>query len=126
MRRLWRISVLAKRDDCCKADSRIQRSVSEPLILDCASVIIAKRDTFRAVPMVGDLVNPVAQYHLMNLKTSRSKFVDACITATSVRQFVIHPSYFESLYICSKDDHVDRLKSLKTRSNAATDRALAA
>jgi len=57
----------------------------EPLILDCASVIIAKRDTFRAVPMVGDLVNLVAQYHLMNLKASGSKLADACFAAAPVR-----------------------------------------
>jgi len=98
----------------------------EPLILDCASVIIAKRDTFRAVPVVGDLVNLVAQYHLMNLKASGSKLADACLATAPVRPFVIHLHVFRKLIHLSQDDHVDRLKSLKVLSDAAIDRAIVA
>jgi hypothetical protein len=98
----------------------------EPLILDCASVIIAKRDTFRAVPIVGDLVNLVAQYHLMNLKTSGFKLADACLATLPVRLFVIHPRVFQELIHLFQDDHVDRLKSLKVLSDAAIDRAITA
>jgi len=98
----------------------------EPLIFDCADVLIAKRDTFRGIPMAGDLINLVAQYHLMNLKASGSKLADGCFAAASVRQFVIHPHIFRELIHWFQDDHVDRIKSLKERSDAAIDRALAA
>jgi len=59
-------------------------------MLDISKAIVAKRDTFRTVPLVGDLVNPVAQYHLTNIKVSGSRFSDALMAVVAVKPFLIH------------------------------------
>ncbi|KDR68842.1 hypothetical protein GALMADRAFT_1353220 [Galerina marginata CBS 339.88] len=80
----------------------------EPGISDVSSTIVAKRDTFRSVPLVGSLVNPVAQYYFITTRAFGSQLLDAFTAAGA------------------SDAQLDRAKSLKTFTEAAIDRAIAA
>ncbi|KDR68850.1 hypothetical protein GALMADRAFT_145886 [Galerina marginata CBS 339.88] len=80
----------------------------EPVVTDISNTIVAKRDTFRSVPLVGNLVNPVAQYHFITTRAFGAKLVDAFAAAGA------------------SDAQLDRAKTLKTFGEAAIDRAIVA
>ncbi|KAF8075736.1 hydrophobic surface binding protein A-domain-containing protein [Lyophyllum atratum] len=79
----------------------------EPIIDEASKAIAAKQNTFREVPLVGNLVNPVAQYHLMSVKATGAKLTDAFLSV-------------------APESQKDRAKALKTLSDAAIDHAIAA